>query len=450
MTARVASVGLLVLAAGCGAASPAMEYGECTPELRGADADRCVGELTEQTLTAAFGIYEDARLTDYVGAVGERVARVSDRSGVDYRFVILDAPEPQAWAAPGGRIFITRGLMARLGSEAELAGVLAHEVGHVAAGHVDHLLDDLNAPRWDDAVALTRALAHERDQERQADQLAVLYLRWAGYDPGAATEMLEATYRGEEDTRGWADRHPPLPVRLALVARAAGADRSGERAEARYLEHLEGMVVGHDPRFGTLRGRRYVHARAGIGFAVPEGWEAPEVMAQAYGLRDPEEALVVGFIRLGRAGELFPERSLRRDLEGHGVAPLRLAGHEGISGWLPEGQASRVHLATPLSVSRVALFTGRDGAAYALFVGARDDERDVVERLYARVTSSFSSFDRAIEPRRLRLRRVERPSSLEALEGCAAEADHELWSVMNGMATDATIGAGRVVKCVAR
>ncbi|MBX3245620.1 MAG: M48 family metalloprotease [Myxococcales bacterium] len=254
---------------GCGASSP--PAASCSEELRGARAARCVGELAERVVVAAFGVYEDDALSDYVRSVGERVAAASDRPGVDYRFLILDSPDPQAWAVPDRRVFVTRGLLAVLDSEAELAAVLAHEIGHHSAGHLDHLADDLAAQDWGDPVGLT--LAHSRDRERQADQLSVLFLHRAGYDVRAVSSMLRALHRSaDEAQRGWARRHPPLSVRLARVERAIDRRGGGDLHAERYLRHVDGMIVGVGPRSGDARGE---NARASVTDEVCTASECP-------------------------------------------------------------------------------------------------------------------------------------------------------------------------------
>lgn len=174
-------------------------------------------------MTARLGVYEDPALERYVRRVGARVAAASGRDDVDWTFRVLDEPGVQAWAAPGGFVYVTRGLLAVLDSEAELAAVLAHEVAHVAAGHTEELMHRLPEPTVHEVDLATLFQLH-RDDEAQADQLGVRYAAAAGYDGRALQRALRAIHRAGRAARtppSWLDRHPPLATRLALAARRA-------------------------------------------------------------------------------------------------------------------------------------------------------------------------------------------------------------------------------------
>jgi len=260
--------------------------------MSGDSHEECAARLVDD-LAMLAGVYDDPALAEYVRSVGKRVVAASDRPGIEYRFVVLDEPLPQGLATPTGLVLVTRGVLACLQSEAELAAILAHEVAHVAARDADFLIGAFLQAVGDVVSGLTPAqvLEHDRDHERQADYLAVSMLRRTDYDVRAVASMMRAIYRcdeeddeeqEEEDGSFAASTHPPLAARLARIERAVDGETSGELRVTRYRRHIEGMVVGHDPRAGVVRDGRFERTRAGFGFAIPAGYhqELDEYVAQ--------------------------------------------------------------------------------------------------------------------------------------------------------------------------
>ena len=165
-----------------------------------------------------YGVYDDAKLQAYVQRVGEKLAGLSHRPELFYRFTVLDSPEVNAFALPGGYVYITRGLMAYLNSEAELAAVLGHEIGHVTARHavrqyttamaaqIGYTIGAIFVPQVGSqagstlfnvlGTALVRG--YGREHELQADELGAEYSALAGYDPDAMLEVLQVLKNQEE------------------------------------------------------------------------------------------------------------------------------------------------------------------------------------------------------------------------------------------------------------
>lgn len=196
------------------------------------DAEGCLGWMMERDLLAAeLGIYDNAPLRGYVQRVVEKLARASNL-GATPRIMIADQDE--TYATAGRRIIISRTTIEKLESEAELAGILAHELAHIEARHV--LVTLFGRPESDNP-------ANRRDAEAIADERAVALLEKAGYAPRAMATALEAVL--EEDD----EDHPP---RLERIARAAklGGNRGGFEGRAEFLANIDGMVLGRDMRLG--------------------------------------------------------------------------------------------------------------------------------------------------------------------------------------------------------
>jgi predicted Zn-dependent protease len=310
-------------------ASPLAFLGGCTtnpatgkPQLSffGEEAELEMGKDADMEIVSQVGLYEDDELADYVADVGHRLAAVSERPYLPWSFKVLDDPTVNAFALPGGYVYVTRGILADLSSEAELAAVLGHEIGHVTARHSVHrqseqllatgavwtaavILDPDYADDWAalGMIGLSLAfLAYSRADERQADDLGLRYLMRAGYDPQqmpGVFEMLEQVSQAEPGGHvpNWLSTHPdPGKRRLRISEEVTAVQAKGEmpldpkvEREA-YLGHLEGLAYGPDPQLGTLRGGEAVHAALGFRLKAPAGWSVSG-SPQGLTLREPKK-----------------------------------------------------------------------------------------------------------------------------------------------------------------
>ena len=260
-------------------------------------------------LVAEFGGAETGPRAAYVDSVGRRVAAYSGVAPNSYRFTMLNSAVENAFATPGGYVYITRQLMALMDNESELAFALGHEVGHVAANHAQAresyarrssvlgvlgaILGSVVGGGFGNAVAemaQTRAqlatLSFSRDQEYQADTLGLRYLLGAGYDPAGGAGVLaaltrasalEARVQGRDSrqTPEWASTHPLSENRIqrALAeARQTGRLGTGVRNRDQFLAQLNGVFVDDDPAQGIIEGRTFTHPDLRIFFAVPQGY----------------------------------------------------------------------------------------------------------------------------------------------------------------------------------
>lgn len=254
-----------------------------------------------------FGGTVNATRASYVSSVGNRVAAQSGIAGGGsgaYRFTALNSPVLNAFAVPGGYIYITRQLMGLMNDEAELASVLGHEVGHVAANHSagrqqQGLLSQIlsvgaavltgssQIGQLIGQVSQLRLLSYSRNQEFEADDLGIRYMTGAGYDPTAAVSLLaslgaadalNARASGRNDQRttpSWARTHPLSADRVARAQRAAqatGAAGRGTRNRDQYLAIVDGIFVDDDPAQGVIDGREFRHPDLRLRFAIPQGY----------------------------------------------------------------------------------------------------------------------------------------------------------------------------------
>lgn len=262
-----------------------------------------------QSLIEEFGGAETGTRAAYVDGVGRRVARFSGVNPQAYRFTTLNSAVENAFAVPGGYIYITRQLMGIMNDEAELAFVLGHEVGHVAANHAQArqsaatrntiggilgaILGSVIGGGFGDFISQAaqygsqlQTLRFSRAQEYQSDQLGIRYMVNAGYDPAASASMLAALTRASalearvqgRDNRSvpeWASTHPLSENRVsqaAAEARRTGRAGSGLRNREQFLNQVDGIIVGDDPAQGVIEGRTFAHPDLRLAFTVPTGY----------------------------------------------------------------------------------------------------------------------------------------------------------------------------------
>lgn len=265
------------------------------------------GREAHPKIIEQYGQYDNPALQAYVQKVGEGVAAHSHRSNLIYRFTVLNSTEVNAFALPGGYVYITRGLLAYLNTEAELAAVLGHEIGHVTARHavrqqsaatVTGLLGSVFAGAvgvqgaQDVVNVLGNAMlqGYGREHELEADRLGAEYLARSGYDPHAMIEVIgilkdqeqfevqQAKEEGREPHvyHGVFASHPDNDQRLQQVVGAANQFKNPNAVRVErdsFLHEIDGLTFGDSERDGIHRGNHFYHA--GLGFAVdfPTGWK---------------------------------------------------------------------------------------------------------------------------------------------------------------------------------
>lgn len=268
------------------------------------------GAKAHQQVLAEYGVYSNAPLQAYVNDLGQRLAKSSHRAHLQWTFTVLDSPEVNAFALPGGYVYVTRGIMAYLDSEADLAGVIGHEIGHVTARHGAQRatrqqtaglgvfaasvlgavlgVGDL-ASQVSQTVAAGVIASYSRDQETQADRLGAEYLSRNRLDPEHMVGVIgvlkaqeqfaidTAKAQGREAPQGadWLASHPSNEQRLADLRAIVGAYKGpyDDEGRERYLKALDGVAFGDSAQQGLVRGRSFYHEPLGIVLTAPEGWQ---------------------------------------------------------------------------------------------------------------------------------------------------------------------------------
>ena len=287
---------------GCLGTNPATGRQSFTGVLSTED-DASIGAQEHPKMLEAFGgAYENARLQRYVDNVGRHLSQFATVHGFSYRFTILNSPVVNAFALPGGYVYLSRGLLALASNEAEMAGVLAHEIGHVTARHSAERIAaqqvtqlgllgaallgvDSQLLQAGQSIADLTIRGYSRSQEHEADTLGVRYMSRAGYDPDAMVSFLSALGEhagleaqmmglppGQQDQYNIMSTHPRTADRVREAQAAANTQRPANPVLGRdaYLDQIDSMLFGDDPEQGLVIGNRFVHPKLRFEFAVPE------------------------------------------------------------------------------------------------------------------------------------------------------------------------------------
>lgn len=276
-----------------------------TPSLSGfgPNAGASVGKREHPRVVAAYGgIYRDKKVESLLDDVTSKLVSSSSTPRQNYRLTVLNSPVVNAFALPGGYLYVTRGLLALANDTSEVAAVLSHEMAHVIENHafqrqqrarqaklVNKVVTDVIADEEEGQIALASSqvslASFSRGQELAADRIGVQMMARAGLDPYAAARFLTsmgrysrfraASLSSNANSPNFLASHPATPARISQVTEAARGftsrtDRAPEKS--RYLDAIDGMTFGDDPSEGYVRGRSYLHPKLGFSFELPKGY----------------------------------------------------------------------------------------------------------------------------------------------------------------------------------
>lgn len=431
----------------------------------------------KKIVPAMGGAVKDPALQAYVGSVGNLLARTSELPNLKFTFTVLDTDMVNAFALPGGYVYVTRGLLALANSEAELAGVLAHEIGHVTARHAaQRHTQSIFASIGAAAVGLltgsgglARAAAgylkgYSREQEFEADKLGIRYLRRAGFDTGAMARFLASLRAnsqlsarlaglppGRVDESDFTSTHPRTIDRV----RKAAAEANGAAApnpivgHEVYLKKITGLIYGDAPAQGFVRGREFRHPAMRFRFQVPKGFRLINRPAQV--LATGPDGAVMLFHAASRAGNRAPLDYLQ-NVWAKGVnltGPARLT----INGLAAATAGVRVRTQRgSLPLQTVAIRKGTHMFQF-IFLMVRGDA-EALYGLARRTTATFQGVSAAEaaswHPYRIRIQRVIPGDTVNQLARRMAvrrfKAEH--FRVINGLGPKDVPVPGRLVKII--
>ncbi|MBI1203895.1 MAG: M48 family metalloprotease [Rhodopseudomonas sp.] len=473
---RAGLLALAVMVAGC-TATPANRQVSLTTEDAESQSQMQPAALREHAriLASYGGVYENPKVQAEIEKTVARLVAASEKPNLKYQITLLNSPAINAFALPNGHLYISRGLIALANDKAELASVLAHEMGHVIARHaqireeqarqtaiIGHLVNDVLSDPQTGALALAKSkltlASFSRAQEFEADGIGVGISARAGFDAFGASRFLTDMQRnadlksngGPVETHGadFLATHPATPERVKnalLNARQYTGPGSGERDHNEYLADLDGMVYGEDPSEGFARGRRFVHPKLGFTFMAPPDFTLDNTAQAVLGLKDG-------------GGE-----ALRLDV-------VSVPAEQGLgdylkSGWMENVDSASVDQFTvngfPAATATAKgdrwafrLFAVRYGSDVYRFIFAAKTMTDAADRSFRDSVSSFRRMSlkesAAIHPLRIKIITARAGDTPETMARQMASADHKLqhFLVLNGLTTHDRLKPGEKLKLV--
>lgn len=476
--------GLLLLAlAACSTLEAVTADLEVSPSSRPVTTDNVrsgrlatIGAQQHPRILATYGgEYSDLKLERMVAGIVGRLVTVSDNPSQVYQISILDSPVINAFALPGGYLYVSRGLLALANDSAELAAVIAHEMAHVTAEHgikrqrkeaeaelasrvVTEVLSDKTAGRRALARGRVALAQFSRNQELEADAIGIAALNEASFDPYSAArfqETMDAFSRlstGGDVGDGSLDflaTHPSTPQRIQLAlghARKFGPRGQGDVAREAYLAGLDGMTYGDSPNEGFVRGNTYAHVGLGIAIDFPEGFAIENRPEAVLAARDDGAAVRFDGAEVPE-NQSLPDYLKSGWVEGLDEASVRPVAINGIEAAIAQARVDRWIF--DITVFRV------DGAVYRILTAVPAAGVDLAS-VASQTRQGFrilTPAERAeIKPLRVRIVRASAGDSVASLsENMAGFDDREsAFRVFNGMTPADRVKANELYKIVAQ
>jgi len=432
------------------------------------------------------GAYDDMRLQQYVNEVGQRAAKASHRPELQYTFTVLDSEEINAFTPGGGYVYITRGIMNYLNSEAELEAVLGHEIGHINARHpvrqqTQSTLSGIGAAavgivtgsgdlaglaNYAGAALIT---GYGRDMELEADALGAEYLAKTGQDPEHMIdvvrllknqEMFEVQRARQENRKpriyhGVFSTHPDNDERLREVVKAADQIAKpttlADAGRDRYLQAIQGLPVGTSRAQGVLKGNRFYHAHLGFTFAFPSGWTV-ENQAERLLAISPRKDSLLQMRTMAPPPNTGPQQFLSRLLSGKNAGPGEAIEVNGLQGYTAVVRSERTDFG--VVPARYAVIY-HNNLAY-VFAGASKSSNSVpaADALFMSSVKTFrrlknNEFQLA-EPYKVKIIRADANTRIADLAKASPIKEYpaELLRLMNNLYPDKEPQAGQLLKIV--
>ncbi len=449
-----------------------------------AEDELALGRQEHPKMMAQFGgSYAEPGLNRYVTSIGGLLAATSEQPDLPYRFTILDSDIVNAFALPGGYVYVSRGLVNLARDEAELAGVLAHEIGHITARHSAErygntllanlavvgaaiLTGDGSVGQLGGQAAQLALASYSRSQESEADMLGIRYLSRAGYDPEAMSSFLsqmEAQARlsaqiagkpGQADSFNILQTHPRTADRVRDAARQAGVTAVADpmRNQAAFLRNLEGTIYGDSPEQGFVRGQDFLHPKMKIAFQAPQGFRLANRPSNVQATH-PNGTVIVFDAAGGQAAQRYEVGDYLRGVWGKSARLEQFERIE-INGMKAATAMTRARLKSGPGLLRlVAIRHSPERIFRFLFVipGNRADEMGLPLR---QTTYSFRRLSdaeaAALKPYRIRIHEVRAGDTLSSLAQRVPYPDYrqERLRVLNGLKPGETLRVGQKLKLI--
>jgi len=431
-----------------------------------------MGKEADQEAVAAYGLYPDPKVQAYVDQLGKRLAAATERPSLPWSFKVVDDPAVNAFALPGGYVYVTRGIMTHLRSEAELVAVLGHEIGHVTGRHSASQMSKQQLAMGGLIVGMAvkpelqrfGGLAQQglgllflkfgRDDEKEADELGLRYMTRESYDPQEMLGVFGVLDRVTRAAGGgrmpdWLSTHPSPENRLARIQDEIVATGASGRVVNRpeYLRRLDGMVFGENPREGFFRDNAFYHPDLRFQLAFPRGFRTQNQKQAVVGVSEAQDAMVA----LTPVAGTSPEAAARQLLSQQGVQAGR-SGRDTIGG-LPAYTAFFEATTDEGTLRGEVSFVSYEGKIYRILgyapaarFSAYEGAFDAAIRSFARLTDQRFL---GVQPTRIELVNLDRQMALpEFTRAYPSTVEIETIGLINGLDSSQSFPRGELTKRV--
>jgi predicted Zn-dependent protease len=436
-----------------------------------------LGGQADADVVRQYGLYEDQKLNAYVKDLGQRVGKVSHRPQLSYHVKVLDVSVVNAFAVPGGYVYFTRGILATLNNEAELAGVMGHEIGHITARHsaqqmsraqlaqIGMAMGSLVSPEFRALSELAGMgvqmlfLKFSRDNERQADDLGVEYASKVGYDASQMANFFETLDRMQphSDKSGlpsWFSTHPNPQERERVVRERAREwqQKLGQKdlkvGRNAYLSHIDGLVFGEDPRQGFVDDGVFYHPQLRFQFPVPRDWKVNNTPSQVQMESEQGGAIILLSITSGTSpkqatihfAEQYKASVIKYDARKvNGLSAYRLISDIGTQGGV---------------VRVMSYFIAKDPYIYVFHGLSSPQSFETYATLFDKTMGQFRPLTERkridVKPDRIQLRVTETAGTMESVLRSLGvpEKEREKMALLNGKSLKDPIPANTLIKVV--
>ncbi|HYV67670.1 MAG TPA: M48 family metalloprotease [Myxococcales bacterium] len=397
-----------------------------------------LGKQAAQEVEKSIGLYKDPKLEAYVANLGQALSQKTNRPNLPWQFHVVEDAAVNAFALPGGPVYVTRGILGSLMTEAELAGVMGHECGHIAARHsanqmskaelaqVGLGLGSVLSPELAQLSQVAGAglqvlfLKFSRDDESQADKLGFAYMANIGYDARQMVDVFKTLERVSNLAGGgklpeWLQTHPdPENREKAAEERLSELKVDWSKAKVNrdeYLSMIDGIVYGEDPRQGYFQGSRFLHPELKFQIAFPAGWQTQNT-PQAVAAMSPKQDAIV---ELAAAGKTSPEEAARKFFSQQGIqrgqpAEVTVSGQRAHASYFA-AQTQQGNIAG------LVAFVAYNGTTYALIGYTGDQTLQQYDATFKSFMGSFGPLTDpaalSVQPAKIQIVRVDSDMTVE-------------------------------------
>jgi predicted Zn-dependent protease len=433
-----------------------------------------MGQQASKEVAQSIGFYKDDKVQSYVADIGKRMAAESERPNLPWEFHVVDDAAVNAFAIPGGFIYVTRGLMGVVNTEAELASVIGHEIAHVTHRHSVQQISKAQLAQLGLGIGSILSsdiakfgqlagaglgllfLKYGRDAENQADQSGLRYALQENYDVREMPKVFQSLSRiGQTGGGGrlpeWLSTHPEPESRIKRTQKVLDTLHLSPNAivgREDYLRQVQGMTFGEDPRQGYFEGSRFYHPQMRFQLTFPEEWKKQNLPQAVMGISPGQDAI----IQLGLAGDASPQQAARQFLSQQGVQAGN-ASTASING-LPAASSYFQAQTEQGQIEGIVSFISYGGQTFGLMGYTPAGKLGAYDRVFQNTIRSFSELRDAskinVQPARMELARVPRQMTLEQFNSqYPSSIPIEQLAIINELEGPASvIPAGRTLKRV--